>query len=319
MDDLDGFEVFQQFNDLLARLSGQREAVKNVTRFAHKHIQFADDLYGALVGRIRETDPKQRIFLLHAIDSILNYCKDAGKDEYLDLVQRDAIQVYKDVLEGEGSSSQNSEKVRKVLKIWRTRKYVTEEQYNEIENLLGYGLLRDIAPQFKWLTVLLPLRTEELSRNDILKRMEDDREKHKKARENVWCRTLSSEKRRLIEGKHGTMLALTLVTQNTTIPSTPSTPSSAIPLSKRPPQQPYTPSQTPHTPPTATMGLSAAAGGAGMNVWFADEEFEDMWGDISDLDDRDFQILDREEQKFARIMGRKEPERASRTRSADAD
>ncbi|KAI8809733.1 CTD kinase subunit gamma CTK3-domain-containing protein [Cladochytrium replicatum] len=299
-DSLDGFEVFQEFNDLLTRLSGQREAVKNVTRFAHKHIQFAEDLYGALVGRITETDPKKRIFLLHAIDSILNYCKDARKDEYLDLVQRDVIQIYKDVLEGEGSSSQNSEKVRKVLKIWRTRKYVTEEQYNEIENLLG---------------------TEELSRNDILKRMEDDREKHKKARENVWCRTLSSEKRRLIEGKHGTMLALTLVTQNMTVPSTPSTPSSATPLSRRPQQQqqPYTPSQTPHTPPTATMSVAAAASGAAMNVWFVDEEFEDMWGDISDLDDRDFEILDREEQKFARIMGRSEPQRDSRKRSADAD
>lgn len=117
---------------------------------------------------------------------------------YVRMMQRDILQIVDAVAPEDGSGAANVKVVRKVLQALQAKSFLLEQTVSEIEELLNVRDVGDahIASSPDQAALALPTNTtpaktaglpQRLDKKQVEQRIEEDRERHKRQRENAWA------------------------------------------------------------------------------------------------------------------------------------
>ncbi|GAA5834881.1 hypothetical protein JCM11251_002052 [Rhodosporidiobolus azoricus] len=272
---MDPFEIRMQFVSLVSRLTSSVPSISKVASFALKHASRAsDDIWDCYLDEIATANLNSRINLLYLVDALLDKegpkvvarragAGVVGTGSYRALVERDLAKMVKHVVPESREGVLNWMSTQQVLRSWKTRRLLDSDVLDavtaELEDRKA-ALHADHSDTTAFAN---------FSRNDILRRIEDDRERHKRLKERIWVLPVPS----------------TIYPTVAPASSALSNPASVQKPSPTSPASPFDPSSRPASSTTRRQSLTAAAPAdkappitAGRGPELALEmEFEQLW------------------------------------------
>ncbi|KAM7205079.1 CTD kinase subunit gamma CTK3 domain containing protein [Rhypophila sp. PSN 637] len=200
----DPFEVRMRFTNMLRQLNASVNSAQKAAQYAIKNREMAEDLHSCILEQLGRNNMNTRANIMYFIEHFLDMATKEGHSEYVRMIQRDIIRVVDSVAPDDGSGAANVKVVRKVLQALLAKNFLDKESVIQIEEVLRE---RDAASQeLDSLTPpppedgmelskippsqALPKRTNlppRVDRKQAEQRIEEDRERHKRQRENVWA------------------------------------------------------------------------------------------------------------------------------------
>ncbi|KAI8086593.1 CTD kinase subunit gamma CTK3-domain-containing protein [Halteromyces radiatus] len=181
-EDLDPFECRLQFISLLKKLNASQQSIQKTARYAVRHRQLSEDLYSCFLEEIENTSLNARLNLLYVLDCIFSMSRKVQFMGYIDLTQPNVLRIINAVALSSSKGIVNVSSTRKLLSHWKEKQYFDNETIETAQQaLISYG---DSLSQTK--------RQDNgnvFTKADILNRMEQDRERHKRLREEMWRRS----------------------------------------------------------------------------------------------------------------------------------
>ncbi|GAA94921.1 uncharacterized protein L969DRAFT_105119 [Mixia osmundae IAM 14324] len=256
---MDAFEIRMQFVSVIRRLNSSQQSIQKVVAFAIKHApRSSDDIWDCLVEECEKSSINARINIFFAIDSLLDAALNSGITSYLESTKRDLGKLVGLVVPREREGILNLMSAKQILKVWKTKRMIAPEIVEPVERALDSRNARASASQGE------AAAFHKFSHNDVLRRIEDDRERHKRLREKIWVLPLP----RQIEPLR--RLASALPTAQ------------ALPVSPTSPAQPATPGPAPPKMVNSS-GQSAALA--------IDIELDQLWDQLEPLGEEDHGIM----------------------------
>ncbi|KAF9292599.1 hypothetical protein BGZ68_000003 [Mortierella alpina] len=158
--EVDPFEARLEFLGLLGKLSATQHSIQKVGNFAMRNRNLYEDLYSCIIEELEQSHK-------------------AGFPGYTELIQRNLTKIIDCVTPSGPKGNVNVAGTKKILETWRNKKLFPGSVIDTVEELL---LSRELGAN-------APMTTETgLTKDDILKRMDEDRERHKRIREEIWIR-----------------------------------------------------------------------------------------------------------------------------------
>ncbi|KAL8293051.1 hypothetical protein RQP46_000745 [Phenoliferia psychrophenolica] len=263
---MDPFEVRMTFIGLLSKLTSSLASIQRVSAFALKHgPKCGDDIWDCLVDEASQVNLNARINLLYFLDTLLD--KHAPGQPYKDLIGRDLAKLVEAVVPQTREGILNLLSATQVLTSWKLRRRLDAELLDAILAALEgrRESLHTAPPGTSSLS--------KFSRNDILRRIEDDRERHKRLRERLWVLPVPGT-------LFPTLLAPTHSTPSSsskTSPASPSSPSEVafLPTKLKAKKQHAAPPPPP-PPPAPAPSPAPSQGPRGPEVAI-EIEFDQLW------------------------------------------
>ncbi|BGP52727.1 hypothetical protein JCM8202_004360 [Rhodotorula sphaerocarpa] len=288
---MDPFEVRMQFTTLVSRqLTSSVASISKVAAFALQHAQkCSDDIWDCYLDEIGAVSLNGRVNLLYLLDALLDkegpklVTRGAagsvvGQGSYRALAERDLGRVVAHAVPESREGVLNWMSTYQLLRSWRQRR------------LLDIAILEQVLAELDERKASLhaiaatgsSTAFESFSRNDILRRIEDDRERQKRLKERLWVLPVPST---IYSLPLSTSIAAAAVQSG----------SAALPkISPASPASPFDPTTASSVPPhlrpasaasdrpssaggPAGTGGSSAAGGARGPELALDIEFEQLW------------------------------------------
>ncbi|KAM0753783.1 hypothetical protein T439DRAFT_322675 [Meredithblackwellia eburnea MCA 4105] len=183
---MDPFEVRMAFISLVSKLTSSLASIQRVSAFAFKHgPKCGDDIWDCLIEECATSNLNAKINLLYFLDALLDNDPKLGagpsqQQPYRDLVRKDLRSIVDQVVPQTREGILNYMSTIQVLRSWKTRRLLDAELLDSI--------LQDLEARRELLHNAKPGSdsTSKFSRNDIIRRIEDDRERHKRLRERIW-------------------------------------------------------------------------------------------------------------------------------------
>ncbi|KAJ3414685.1 hypothetical protein HDV05_006220 [Chytridiales sp. JEL 0842] len=198
---MDAFDCRLKFKQLLETLTASNTSIEKVKNFALSESNRAhyENLYECIKERLMEVPTINRLSLLYLLDSLM---KTSFKG-YLDLVRKDLVWIINAIVpENDYGGYSNLSNVQKIVKSWRKYAIFGSPELESVDQLLANASA--VAPTIND----TDKGSVTLSKNDILKRIEEDRDRHKRAREDGWYRPDPSESENMRSSKHGRRKAI---------------------------------------------------------------------------------------------------------------
>lgn len=181
---MDPFQIRLRFVSTLEKLNASqptiRQALSLIVEFANAlHLE----LWDCIMDECRKGSLNRRANLLFLIDSIVTdgTLPPEIRSLFAPLLERDLyLLIDLAVPEARWDATLNLPTVRKILAHWRQKLVIDAMALADIDLLLNTRekSLHDLSPRLKSLT--------NLSQVDMTRRIEEDRERHKRLRENSW-------------------------------------------------------------------------------------------------------------------------------------
>ncbi|KAJ3198721.1 hypothetical protein HDU82_001083, partial [Entophlyctis luteolus] len=199
---LDGFECRAQFKLLLSTLTPSSQVVKGVAQFALKpsNKEHAAIMYGCVRERLDSIPTRSRLLILYVLDAICQQCvrtQEAGTTGiavvrnsssnlgWLELVGRDLVGIVGMVVPQ--SDTANLSAIKRVVVVWRSKRVFGADVLDRVELYLATVETSNPAAA----TLARPTLTDRpvvFSRQEIMRKIEEERDQHKKSRESKWYR-----------------------------------------------------------------------------------------------------------------------------------
>ncbi|KAL2164660.1 hypothetical protein VTH06DRAFT_3877 [Thermothelomyces fergusii] len=205
----DPFEVRMRFTNQLRQLNASVTSAQKAAQYALKYRDMAEDLHSCILEQLERNNMNTRANIMYFIEHFLDMANKDGHDDYVRMMQRDIIRVVDAVAPDDGSGAANVKVVRKVLHALQSKSFLEAQAVTEIEEVLkerdasaqelamsppplnGDGMpdnLGDMPPS----RTLPPYNKRghappKLDKKQIEQRIEEDRERHKRQRENIWA------------------------------------------------------------------------------------------------------------------------------------
>lgn len=126
-----------------------------------------------------------RMNIFYALDSLLEQAAAAGQPQYGALVRRDLARIVDLVVPpGTREGVLNVLSTVQVLRAWRTKRALDPELVEALEREVSARRKRPLEAATANGSAASAFSS--FSRNDIFRRIEDDRERHKRLRERIW-------------------------------------------------------------------------------------------------------------------------------------
>ncbi|KAG0146748.1 hypothetical protein CROQUDRAFT_656915 [Cronartium quercuum f. sp. fusiforme G11] len=220
---MDGFEVRLQLVSILRKLSSSQNSIQTIIRFLFKHrSKCGEDLWDCLVEECQNASLNARINILYLVDSLLittatthssssinppvlvNSDHDPSTSNHVNstptppqdfnygqMIKKDLKKLFDSIVptDFQKKGLLNLMSAQQVLKNWKNQialigRFVSLSEIEELERTLD---------QRKLILANAPVDTRHLdndfldfSKRDILDRIDDDRERHKRLRERIW-------------------------------------------------------------------------------------------------------------------------------------
>ncbi|KAK4193556.1 CTD kinase subunit gamma CTK3-domain-containing protein [Podospora australis] len=216
----DPFEVRMRFTNHLRSLNASVTSAQKATQYALKYREQAEDLHSCILEQLERSNMNIRANIMYFIEHFLDTANREGHGEYVVMMARDIIRVVDAVAPEDGSGAANVKVARKVITALHDKKFLDDETVSQISEVLRdrYQTAQDLAITSSFspsdgelplddLTHMPPPRTRisssskkgppKLDRKQVEQRIEEDRERHKRQRENTWAVAPENEFERL--------------------------------------------------------------------------------------------------------------------------
>lgn len=191
---MDPFEVRMRFTSLLQHLSASHTTHHRAAVYALKNRSMDEDLHSCILEQLETSSFNARANIMYFIETLTTLAKQEGALEFVRMMQRDILRVVDAVVPGDGSGAANVRVVRKVLGALGEKGVLEKNTVDELDEVIkereregGEGNLfmntgadSDGTPGKRNGHVRLDKR-------QIEQRIEEDRERHKRARESIWA------------------------------------------------------------------------------------------------------------------------------------
>ncbi|KAK9479730.1 CTD kinase subunit gamma CTK3-domain-containing protein [Lipomyces japonicus] len=178
---LDAFAARLTFTDLLRRLNASIQSATKCAQFALRYQDLSEDLYSCIIEELDKTSLNARINMLFFLETLCEYSTRSGFTEYVDMVRRDLWEIFDKVVPEAKGALANVNLARKVLNTLKSKSIIDDSKLAELETLLKEREVLVSRVEFQ-----PKQEVPSFSREEILKRMDEDRERHKRTRENIW-------------------------------------------------------------------------------------------------------------------------------------
>ncbi|KAI0045528.1 hypothetical protein FA95DRAFT_1596784 [Auriscalpium vulgare] len=205
---MDPFEVRMQFLTLLRRLNASQQSIQKVVSYALKfYAQCGEDLWDCVVEECQKGSINNRINILYFLDSLceasllakshpiaLGPGVSPNTSFYVDYVVRDLSTVVEAVVPEGRQGLPNLMSAKQILEDWRSKRVVDPQKVDDVLTTLETRHPSRHSPPLSLPSPLASRPTnlpESLPRHEIFKRIEEDRERHKRLRERRWVQPVS--------------------------------------------------------------------------------------------------------------------------------
>ncbi|EJD38687.1 hypothetical protein AURDEDRAFT_91842 [Auricularia subglabra TFB-10046 SS5] len=197
---MDPFEVRMQFLSLLRKLDAKQQTIQKVVAFALKHFpRCGEDLWDCVIEECTRGSIHMRINILYMLDSLcetslLNRHLAAASSSraspgtktpatdsqpaYVKYVARDVDMIVDLVVPDEQDGLLNLMSTRQILETWRSKRIIDPHIVDKV--------LQSLDERKNRLYDFASASSKTFHRTDILSRIEEDRERHKRLRERRW-------------------------------------------------------------------------------------------------------------------------------------
>ncbi|KAF2686268.1 CTD kinase subunit gamma [Lentithecium fluviatile CBS 122367] len=192
---MDPFEVRMRFTSLLSHLSASHTSHTKAAVFALKNREMDEDLHSCILEQLERNSMNNRANIMYFIETMCEMARKEGVLEFVRMMQRDIMRVVDAVVPLDGTGAANVRVVRKVLQALQQKSILEPDTVRELDAVLKS---RDIAPSHPFIADdSTPSGTPgskhtrngnaRLDKRQIEQRIEEDRERHKRARESIWA------------------------------------------------------------------------------------------------------------------------------------
>ncbi|KAI1487478.1 CTD kinase subunit gamma CTK3-domain-containing protein [Biscogniauxia mediterranea] len=237
----DPFEVRMRFSSQLQHLNASTTSSQKAAQYALKYKDMDEDLHSCILEQLEKTSMNTRANIMYFIEHLLEMASKEHHNEYVRMMQRDIIRVVDAVCPEDGSGAANVKVVRKVILGLKNKYILLDQTVVEIEGCLkerdtsavdlglsspangddagAAGAAMDLHVTSRprngatsgvaatgnsggagggGSAVVVPNR---LDKRQIEQRIEEDRERHKRMRENMWLvpQDLDAEARQFLD------------------------------------------------------------------------------------------------------------------------
>ncbi|PHH91407.1 hypothetical protein CDD83_605 [Cordyceps sp. RAO-2017] len=199
----DPFEVRMRFSSQLQHLNASVTSAQKAAQYALKYKDMDEDLHSCILEQVERNNMNTRANIMYFIEHFLDLAQE-GHADYIRMMQRDIIRVVDAVAPDDGSGAANVKVVRKVLQGLQGKGHLESQAVIQIEDVLreretnddDLGLASSPAGDVDMVdgppsqTTPRPGRRpapHRLDKRQIEQRIEEDRERHKRARESIWA------------------------------------------------------------------------------------------------------------------------------------
>ncbi|KAF7966824.1 hypothetical protein HWV62_11542 [Athelia sp. TMB] len=193
---MDPFEVRMQFLTHLRKLNASQQSIQKVVGYALKYFSgCGEDLWDCIVEECQKGSINNRINIFYFLDSLCETCllakshstaleSDSGKNTsfYVDFMARDLRTIVECVVPEGRQGLPNLTSTKQILENWRIKRVIDPQKIDDIMATLNN---RTTALDSSSST-----HSHSLSRSDVFKRIEEDRERHKRLRERRWVQPI---------------------------------------------------------------------------------------------------------------------------------
>ncbi|KAI8049527.1 CTD kinase subunit gamma CTK3-domain-containing protein [Syncephalis plumigaleata] len=201
---MDPFEARLTFLDLLGRVTASQQTIQRAAQFALNEEELCEDLCSCVLEELDQASINARVNLLYTIDALVQPAIRGGFTGYRDQLRPDLTRIIQAVVPEGQLGAVNLSQTRKVLETWRKKQVFSDKELEEAEQVLGDRLelhgsnvsgneeksIQQDTPLSVAVSTGEPAASQRLtlSKDEILRRMEEDRERHKRIREEAWLR-----------------------------------------------------------------------------------------------------------------------------------
>ena len=209
----DPFEVRMRFTSQLQHLNASTTSATKAANYALKYSEFSDDLHSCILEQLERNNMNNRANIMYFLPSLCETARAQGEMGYVRMMERDVLRIIDLVAPDDGSGAANMKVVRKVLRQLQDKAFLQPQTVLELEECIdgrdsalpsspghvapagGVAAEPDGAqpvvarstPQSTARDSLHPGPGIRLDKRQIEQRIEEDRERHKRAREGIWA------------------------------------------------------------------------------------------------------------------------------------
>ncbi|WVO15252.1 hypothetical protein L204_102908 [Cryptococcus depauperatus] len=220
MSSFDPFEARMQFLQQLRKLNASQQSIHKVTNFALKYgSRCGEDLWECVMEQCGKGSLNTRVNIIYFLDSLIEESISLGPNEnpFQELVTKNLQELVNNVVPDNHAGILNLKSVRQILESWRVRRIIDPTVVNGVLEFLENRKYETSPSQKK------RGHEQAFSKSEIVRRMEEDRERHKRLRERIWILPIPPLHKPL--------------PQTTT--TSPATPASPRPIKMGPPPRPH--------------------------------------------------------------------------------
>ncbi|KAL7269940.1 hypothetical protein RUND412_007363 [Rhizina undulata] len=192
----DPFECRLAFTKLLGRLNASSAAVNHCTHFALKNKELEEDLFSVVLEQLqsKETSMNMRVNMLYFIEHLCEVSVKVEYEGYIKMVRRDLLQIVDCVVPDDPDSASNISAMRKVVIDLNQKSLIDDEaletvfaMLDEREQELRLARASPAESIYDDSSDGNPHKRSKLQEQLIMQRMDEDRERHKQLRQNIWA------------------------------------------------------------------------------------------------------------------------------------
>ncbi|KAK3073696.1 hypothetical protein LTR53_004511 [Teratosphaeriaceae sp. CCFEE 6253] len=215
----DPFEVRMRFTSLLHHLNASTTSAAKTAAYALRYAEYSDDLHSCILEQLERNSMNNRANIMYFLPSLCATARDKGDVSYARMMERDILRIVDAVAPDGGEGAANVKVVRKVLGVLEGAGFLQKRTVGELEEWIGGrdlvgGMAVSPAREGDAPAVQAPATeaggekapatirstphstTREaysvnpgtrLDKRQIEQRIEEDRERHKRAREGIWA------------------------------------------------------------------------------------------------------------------------------------
>ncbi|KAH0614680.1 uncharacterized protein H6S33_000316 [Morchella sextelata] len=198
----DPFNCRLQFTRLLSRLNASAGASKQCAQFALRNRELDEDLFSVILEQLQseECTMNTRVNMLYFIEVLCDMSMKTEYRGYVKMIQRDLIQIVDTVVPNDPEGAANVGTVRKILQSLGDKGVVENSMMQEVGEMLSEreaehkaaiaspaGSIYDDDDEEPGGEGRGPATKRKFDDAIIQQRMEEDRERHKRLRENIWA------------------------------------------------------------------------------------------------------------------------------------
>ncbi|EPQ26283.1 uncharacterized protein PFL1_06218 [Pseudozyma flocculosa PF-1] len=199
---MDPFQLRLNFLSTLKRLSASQSSIHASLSFLTQHCHApasVDDLWSCLMDTCATSSLNTRINLLFLISSLFtddSLSTPAVRAAYTPLLHRDADRLVHLMLPPDRwEAVLNLDATTRVLETWRTKMVLDP---NDVDRLVA--LVESVRAQLYRLPKEQRGKRQGWSEQEVVRRVEEDRERHKRLRENLWILPRTSTSQSILFG-----------------------------------------------------------------------------------------------------------------------